>query len=209
MVTKINGQFFGSNTYIITNNNNQALIIDAGASVEEITKHTQGLNVVGVLLTHCHFDHSYFLEQITKHFNCPAFVGGLAKPHINSPLLTLGEAFGAPFNFPQNVTFVAEGNFNVGDFNVECIFTPGHSADSVCFLVGSMLFCGDTLFLDAIGRTDLALSSVDDMVLSLKKLKNVKFDTALSGHGRQSSYSDQQQNIDYFIDLLQNLSKYQ
>jgi glyoxylase-like metal-dependent hydrolase (beta-lactamase superfamily II) len=72
-----------------------------------------------------------------------------------------------------------------------------------------MLFCGDTLFLDAIGRTDLALSSVEDMVLSLKKLKNVKFDTALSGHGRQSSYSDQQQNIDYFIDLLQNLSKYQ
>lgn len=206
MVTKLNGQFFGSNSYIIKNNNSEALIIDACVSAEEIKKYVKGFKVVAVLLTHLHFDHSYFLNEIITEFKCPIYVSEKAKKYLLNADLTLSNAFNVNFVLPTNFNYLTNQQLNLGSYSIKVFLTPGHSPDSACFLIGSMLFCGDTLFLDAIGRTDFKLSSVSDMLNSLKLLKDVKFDIALSGHGKQSSFSDQQKNIEYFIDLLTNLN---
>lgn len=206
MVTKLVSEFVGSNSYIVKNSLGQALIIDAGVSASEIKKHLIGETVVGVVLTHLHFDHSYYLKQILEEFNCKAYVSKKAEQFlIDSENLTLASAFGVNVELPKNFKFVDNGKLKIGNFELTIILTPGHSPDSMCALLGSMLFCGDTLFLDAIGRTDFKLSSVSDMLNSLKVLKNIKFDVALSGHGKQSGYSDQQQNIDYFIGVLSQI----
>jgi len=63
MVTKLVSEFVGSNAYIIKNNSNEALIIDAGVNACKIKKHLNGEKVVGILLTHLHFDHSYYCWQ--------------------------------------------------------------------------------------------------------------------------------------------------
>lgn len=203
MVTKINGKLLGSNLYIIKNDN-QALIVDAGASVKEIKQHLTGEKVVGVLLTHLHFDHSLFLKEICAEFECNAFVSKHAKSFLKNPNdITLANAFGVQVELPNSFEWVSDGMLTIGEFNLTAFLTPGHSPDSACFLIGSMLFCGDTLFLDAIGRTDLKHSSVSKMIDSLKTLKEVKFNVALSGHGKQSDYFTQQKNIEFFIDLLQ------
>ena len=207
MVTKLVSEFVGSKAYIIKNNSNEALIIDAGVNACEIKKHLNGEKVVGILLTHLHFDHSYYLRELIKEFGCKAYVSINAKKYLNNAEdLTLANAFGLSVQLPTELEFVNNQEIKIGNFIVKVLLTAGHSPDSVCYLIGSMLFSGDTLFLDAIGRTDFKLSSVSDMLNSLKVLKQTKFDCVLSGHGRQSGYSDQQQNINYFIELLEQIN---
>lgn len=57
----------------------------------------------------------------------------------------------------------------VGSLGIEVIHTPGHTPGSVCFHVNGNLFTGDTLFVGAVGRTDLTGGSLDTLLESLEK----------------------------------------
>jgi glyoxylase-like metal-dependent hydrolase (beta-lactamase superfamily II) len=57
----------------------------------------------------------------------------------------------------------------VGTLNIRVIHTPGHTPGSVCFFVNGNLFTGDTLFVGAVGRTDLTGGSLDTLLESLEK----------------------------------------
>jgi len=57
----------------------------------------------------------------------------------------------------------------VGDLKMEVIHTPGHTMGSACFLVSGNHFTGDTLFVGAVGRTDLTGASLDTLLESLEK----------------------------------------
>ena len=63
-----------------------------------------------------------------------------------------------------------EGFFEIGEFKVEVIHTPGHSRGSVCYVIDDYFFSGDTFFKDGVGRTDFYDSSFIDLRNSLKKL---------------------------------------
>lgn len=68
----------------------------------------------------------------------------------------------------------------------QVISTPGHKEDAVCFYVPSegILFSGDTLFLESIGRTDLPGGDMSELIQSLNKLKQLPPETAVyPGHG--------------------------
>lgn len=114
------------NCYIVTKND-KTIIIDPGDDVEKIIDACKGKNVVGVLITHHHFDHVGALKGIEKHFN------------------------------------IKEGNCpNIG-FKV--IKNPGHSNDSVSYYFkdDKVMFVGDFIFLNSIGRTDLPTGSDIEM----------------------------------------------
>lgn len=205
MITKYVSKLVGSNAYLVKNDNNEALMIDAGCSYETIKNDIKNVKVLGVLITHCHFDHIYFLKELLEKLNCPAYVSKNAQKEFYNENFNMGEMFGAKIELPtKNIVFVNEGMLTLGGFNINVLLTPGHSTDCACFLINSTLFSGDTLFYDAIGRTDFAFSSVAQMLNSLKKLQKVKFGVCLSGHGVQSDYNKQQENIEYFIELLEN-----
>ena len=72
---------------------------------------------------------------------------------------------------------------SVGNVEVACVHTPGHTPGSQCFLTNGCLISGDTLFLDGCGRTDLPGSNVSDMYDSLTLLASLPNDTVvLPGH---------------------------
>ena len=56
---------FDQNTYVLKNEN-EAIIIDAGADVDDVEREVQGLNVLAILITHIHFDHVWNLEEYIK-----------------------------------------------------------------------------------------------------------------------------------------------
>jgi len=75
---------------------------------------------------------------------------------------------------------------NINEFKIKDIKhlkTPGHTADSLCFVYKDILFSGDTLFLDGgIGRTDFPDSNIKDMEKSLKKIKKLNYKILCPGH---------------------------
>ena len=84
--------------------------------------------------------------------------------------------------FPNAKVYSSE---NINDINliwIRTIKTPGHTKDSLCFLYKEILFSGDTLFHNGIGRTDLPESSPKEMKDSLDKLKKIDYKILAPGH---------------------------
>ena len=145
------------NCYVLSIGNN-VLIIDPGDEYEKILDLVNGRNILGILITHRHFDHigalKYFDNVVYDHSN------------------------------------MSEKNYKIGEFSFDCIYTPGHTNDSICFYFkdSNILFSGDFIFKGAIGRTDLG-GNTDDMINSLNKIKFLDSETMVCpGHGDYTSY---------------------
>lgn len=151
------------NCYIITKNN-QSIIIDPGDDADKIIKACEGKNIVGVLITHHHFDHIGALRKIENYFN------------------------------------IKEGACNI-NLGWEIINTPGHTKDSVSyyFKEEKILFSGDFIFLNSIGRTDLDSGSDIDMQNSLKLISNYDDDIIVyPGHGEKTILGYEKNNFKYY-----------
>ena len=196
-IKQIKSMVLGSNTFVVKNNNN-SIIIDAGAELESVLAETNGTTVRAIFLTHLHFDHCYNLLGMVNKFNCKVYL--FNSELVNNSDYTLSHMVGG-FSLPTNcyISVCNTSQVNLPGFTVYCHNTAGHSADSVCYQIEDNLFSGDTLFYGTIGRTDLVTSNRQDMLNSLEKLKGLIFNTCYSGHGQSSTYQEQQENINYFL----------
>lgn len=191
---------FDQNTYILTNKN-EAVIVDAGAELEEVKQAVSGKKVLAVLLTHAHFDHIWNLEQYVNEWGCDVYVQqGEERRFVDDKL-------NASFIVRQKITKNISKNFvkyyaeklKIGSFNFEIIFTPGHTSDGVCILWDKNLFTGDTVFADGVGRTDLEDSNPFEMANSLKKILALDFDVAYPGHYESANKDKIETSISYYI----------
>jgi len=98
----------------------------------------RGWRITRVLETHIHADHLSRSRQLAE---------------LSGATLFLPEQNRVRFRFEP----VSEGkSIEFGGARVVALQTPGHTAESTCYLInGLLLITGDTLFLDAFGRTDL------------------------------------------------------
>ena len=181
-----------SNTFIVTDND-KVLIIDAGAPLADVQSALDGRKPDAIFLTHEHFDHIAHIADYCLAFYCPVYchsatIDELKINKFNRLFAKYGGNVKIPttfHNFKTNIDFP----------KVTALPCPGHSAGSLCFLVGDALFTGDVLFANTIGRTDLMPNGPALMQRTLRKLQDVKFTTAHHGHGKDSSYTQQQKNI--------------
>lgn len=84
--------------------------------------------------------------------------------------------------FPNSEVYSADNINKLPVKKIKVIKTPGHTHDSLSFLYDGILFSGDTLFHQGIGRTDLPDSQPEKMQNSLDKLKNLKYKVLCPGH---------------------------
>ncbi len=107
-------------------------------------------------------------------------------------------------DFPSIQNFFQENQpFNLFQFKLKVIFTPGHTAGGVCFLEkeNRLLFSGDTLFKGAVGRTDLASGNRLQLQKSIEKLSSLDFNFLFPGHG-ETLKGNQKPNIEKALSLL-------
>jgi len=128
----------------------EAVAIDSGWETEPIVRlaKSEGMRVRYVCATHYHFDHVKTIGKLSAELGAEtvAFEGSEVDAEIG----------------------VRDGDvLKLGETTVRVIHTPGHTADSVCYYDGSHLFTGDTLFIEAWGRTDLPGGSSDVLFSSL------------------------------------------
>ncbi len=131
-------------------------VIDPAWEVPFLKKEAQrqGLKITSVLLTHGHPDHLNGLEDLLSTHDVPVYV----SEHE------------APIFKPQgkNIQDVKpHQRLKIGQMEIECLHTPGHSPGCQCFLVQGQLISGDTLFIDGCGRCDLPGSDPRQMYDSL------------------------------------------
>ncbi len=86
-------------------------------------------------------------------------------------------------NLFKNAKIISKKNIlELKILEIKTIETPGHTKDDLCFLYKDILFSGDTLFYNGIGRTDLPESQPEKMQESLEKLKKIKYKILCPGH---------------------------
>jgi hydroxyacylglutathione hydrolase len=158
------------------------------------------LTPAAVLLTHGHIDHIWSAQKVADTYGCPAYIHPEDRFMLTDPIKGFGPrlgqiAFGALFREPRQVVELdRDGDkIDIGDTVVTIDHTPGHTRGSVVFWVGGdgsdMVFTGDTLFRQSVGRTDLPGGSGRDLLGSIMtKLMVLDDDTVvLPGHGAKST----------------------
>jgi hydroxyacylglutathione hydrolase len=176
MVERIIVGDLNTNCYIYSRWKKECIIIDPGGDPDKIIAHMLGKNLTprGIVLTHGHLDHAAALGKIISHFmenglDLPIaahkedamFFGIEAKKVHQSGFLQMGAEGTSLFEMmyhpiPDIDIFLEEGE-TVFDCGLEVIHTPGHTPGSVCLYneESEILFSGDTLFFEGVGRTDL------------------------------------------------------
>ena len=113
--------------------------------------------------------------------------------------------FNQPCKFQiNNLQFIQDGEeIEIDNHIIRCLHTPGHSVDSMSFLLdGETLFSGDTVFSVAVGRDDLPTGNTKLLIQSLNKILNLDYKTLYTGHGRPSDKEEQKTNIPKWINYL-------
>ena len=189
------------NTHVIEFEN-CCVLIDAGCSVEKIKSITTK-PIKAVFITHGHFDHILYIEEFDK-LNIPIYVNEHIWELLEDPTKNASLMFGCSKTFKvKNLNFVSDNQeIEIDGYIIKCLYTPGHSADSMCFIIDNNLFSGDTLFSVAVGRDDLPTSNTKKLIKSLKRILNLDYISLYTGHGRPSDKQEQKTNIPKWIDYL-------
>ena len=163
------------------------------------------LTPAAVLLTHGHIDHIWSAQKVADAYGCPAFIHPADRFMLADPINGFGPrigqlAVGALFREPRQIVELdRDGDtLDLGAIRVAVDHTPGHTRGSVVFRVsdsagglgrGELVFTGDTLFKQSVGRTDLPGGSGRDLLASIvTKLLVLDDDTrVLPGHGEATT----------------------
>lgn len=187
-IHRIISEYIQTNVYLIEEDR-EAILIDAGANTKKVidflNKHN--LKLKFILMTHNHLDHSKALKEIAEKTGAKVF---MSKKDNN---IEFGENL-------EDFTDIKEGEiFKLSNTKLEAISTPGHTKGGFCFYLkeDNILFAGDTLFNQGIGRTDLPTSSEEEMAESLTKLFKLPGNTIVyPGHGEKTTIKEEKK---YYI----------
>lgn len=192
------------NTYVVSDETHECVIIDCGAYYEEerkaITDYItgNGLRPTHLLATHGHWDHNLGIDTIFNAFGLQVEAAAEDEflitdiPHnfqsiIGAPLRRKFPAVGRFFDKDEVIRF--------GNHELQVLKTPGHSPGSVVFYCAQehIAFTGDTLFRMSVGRTDFEGGSYEALMNSLNQiLANLPVETiVLPGHGPKSTIGEE------------------
>jgi hydroxyacylglutathione hydrolase len=174
-----------SNCYVITHQN-KALVIDPGYPSETLINYLieSKVEVEAIYLTHGHFDHIGGVKMLKDKYNLIVYAPLKDKIWFTNPLYNrLG------YEIDIDVWVENETILHILNTTFEVIETPGHSEGSTCLYGQGVLFSGDTLFFQSIGRTDIPFSSAETIYQSIKKLYAHFSDDTICypGHGRPTT----------------------
>ena len=178
-----------SNCYLAGDEDTKEIfVIDPGGDYNKIKKiiDQAGLKPKVVINTHGHGDHI----GANKEFNIPVWIHRLDADFLTDPSKNLSGAFGFFLKTKTASRLLEDGDIlSVGKYKLEVIHTPGHTPGSICLKTEGVVFTGDTLFCQGIGRTDFAYGSEEDILRSIKERLFALDDDYIiyPGHGPSST----------------------
>ena len=199
-----------TNCYLVADEESrQAVLFDApdhtiAPLLAEAVK--RGWEVMGLWLTHGHFDHVADHALVKQRFpNAKVFIHELDAHKLRQPGSRL---FPLPFDIPPGEPDgpLADGQeLRIGSVACNVIFTPGHSPGHVSFYFPTerVLIGGDLIIAGSIGRTDLPDSDPQAMAASIARVMELPPETRLMpGHGEPSTLAQERRSNPYVHALV-------
>ena len=151
----------------------ETVIIDPAGEEDKLLAliKTEGFKVKYILNTHGHSDHVLGNPKLKEVLNVPVCMHEADDRFFSDQAVRekSSKELGLPPPDPADIRLKDEEIVEVGTLKIKVIHTPGHTPGSVCYLVDGNLFCGDTLFVGVVGRTDLIGGSLETLLESLEK----------------------------------------
>lgn len=198
-------RMFAENAYLAhLEGRSDCVVVDPGLDWEELVHHitSRRLQPVAILNTHGHADHiagNGGIKQLWP--DIPLIIGREDAEKLTDPIKNLSAGYGFGLTSPPADQLVAHGDhLELAGLELEVIETPGHSCGHVVFLWkgGSpwVVFAGDVLFRDSIGRTDFPDGSFRQLAGSIhERLFTLPGDTIiLPGHGEATTVEYEKRN---------------
>lgn len=163
-----------TNCYVVANaTTKECLVIDPGASGLKLAEkiHESGYTPKAVLLTHGHFDHAGAAETVAKEFDIQIYAHEAEKETLEDPEKNVGYMIGAKERYHADVYLRDGEELELAGMHIKVIHTPGHTEGGCCYYLPeeAVLFSGDTLFAQSVGRTDFPGGSMSQIVRSIKE----------------------------------------
>jgi hydroxyacylglutathione hydrolase len=191
-----------TNAYIFYNAaSRRCFVIDPGAEAGKIMALLSGekLLPLAVVLTHGHADHVGAVTTLASHFHVPVWIHEADDQLMRGPA---NRGFAAMFGVelpPAAGRLLAAGDALALDgLELRVIHSPGHTPGSILLYGDGLLFTGDTLFREDVGRTDLPGGDEAALRRSLDAIKTLPPRTViLPGHGPSSVLEHELQSNPY------------
>ena len=184
-VRKIVVGLYQENCYFLVKGND-LIIVDPGSEYTKLNNiiKNNNLNLKAILITHAHFDHIGALKDLIEDYNVPVYYN-----NVNDEITT------------DKLINVQEKKYSIDNFNFEVIYTKGHRNDCVTyyFYEDNIMFTGDFLFKESVGRVDLEYADSKQMRESIEKIK--KYDNNIiiyPGHGEETTLGYEKENNMFF-----------
>jgi len=184
---------YETNCYILRKNESAAecLIIDTGLDADELIDflHEHNLNPVAVVLTHGHVDHITGLGVLRENYpDIEVYIHKLDAEMLTSHQYNLSAVTGTSFSTdPADYSLEEGAVVEQAGIRLQVFHTPGHTLGGICLYAENdgVVFTGDTLFADSVGRTDFPGGSIAKLITGIKEKLCVLPDETVvyPGHG--------------------------
>ena len=174
-ITNLPSGALQANTYLaVDEKTNEGFIVDPGGYNKVLTKEVRDndVKIKYIILTHGHSDHICGVNEHKAEFPDAKIVAYKdEEAMLENPNLNQSPGFGVPYSTKADILVSDGDELKVGDVTLKFIHTPGHTEGGMCIHVeeAKALFSGDTLFRQAIGRTDFPGGSYKEIMDSIRK----------------------------------------
>ncbi len=177
--------------FLIDAKTSECVVVDPGGDVEDIIGTVESLNVIPkkIFLTHGHIDHIAVADILAERLGVPLFIHVMDSKLMKDPILNLSLLMGDAKIIERFEVFENNCSVDVGNTPVNIYNTPGHTPGSCSFYFDDEMVCGDLLFKDGVGRTDLPLGDEEKLRSSIRWLcENFQGDLKVHpGHGESTT----------------------
>lgn len=192
------------NCYLLSDNG-EAVLIDAPFGAEEIEKmiDQSGCRLTKIILTHGHYDHIGSADYLAKKYGAKIYIHAADSEMLSDNDKNLSYFTNEPVKPFNADVFVDEGDeIPIGTKTIKVYSTPGHSEGGITLFTDGMIFPGDLLFKNSIGRFDHGNIWVE--INSLKKVMQTFSDDirVYPGHGESTTIGDERRNNPYILNHI-------
>lgn len=193
-----------TNCYIVrAAKTNEVVVIDPGDHANRINEYLKENDLVckAILLTHGHFDHITAVDDLKSLTNAPVYAHENEVELLKEPELNASIQMGNEIRVIPDVLLKDKEEFLAAGLLWRVIYTPGHTAGGVCYYIPEegIMFSGDSLFYESVGRTDYPTGSHDILIEKIHSQIMVLDDDieVYPGHGRPTKIGHERHNNPY------------